>query len=116
MNNKQAKIPSTDKHITGNDTITTNPASLNDSFSKSNMLIDVKIHSPFKEYFQGTAFSVSAVNDTGPFDVLPGHHNFISLLSPCDIVIRMGKAVQQIKISGGIMHVKANKVIVFLDV
>jgi hypothetical protein len=77
----------------------------------------VKVHAPFREYYNGDAFSISAENATGPFDILPKHHNFISLLSPCDLAIRTVKSGEQkIRISGGIMHVKANQVIVFLDV
>ena len=77
----------------------------------------VKVHSPFHEYYNGAAFSVSAENATGPFDILPQHHNFISLLLPCDLTIRtVSKGEQKIRISGGIMHVKADELIVFLDV
>jgi len=77
----------------------------------------VKVHSPFHDYYDGPAFSVSAENATGPFDILPKHHNFISLLLPCDLVVRtVEKGDQKIKISGGIMHVKADELIVFLDV
>jgi hypothetical protein len=79
--------------------------------------MDVKVYSPFKDYYDGPAFSISAENTTGPFDILPQHHNFITLLSPCDVMIRtVGKGDQKIRIGGGIMHVKADKVIVFLDV
>jgi F-type H+-transporting ATPase subunit epsilon len=77
----------------------------------------VKVYSPFKVYFEGTAESVSAESATGPFDILPKHHNFITLLDPCDLIIRTGKDEEQaIAIQGGIMHVKADEVIVFLDV
>ena len=77
----------------------------------------VKVYSPFRDYYDGRAFSISAVNDTGPFDILPKHHNFISLLAACELVIRtVDKGDQKIIISGGIMHVKADRVIVFLDV
>jgi F0F1-type ATP synthase epsilon subunit len=76
-----------------------------------------KVYSPFKVYFEGDANSISAESATGPFDILPRHHNFITLLSPCDLVIRTGKdQAETFQISGGIMHVKANDVIVFLDV
>jgi hypothetical protein len=79
-----------------------------------------KVYSPFRDYFDGQAFSLSAVNLTGPFDILPKHHNFISLLSQCDVVIRSLEDNQQkttrIRISGGIIHVKADEVLVFLDV
>jgi len=77
----------------------------------------VKVYSPFSDYFNGEALSLSAENATGPFDVLPKHHNFMSLLSPCEVVVRtVDQGEQKIIISGGLMHVKADQVIVFLDV
>lgn len=79
--------------------------------------IEVKVYSPFRDYYDGPAFSLSAVNDTGPFDILPEHHNFISLLNACDLVVRtVANGDQKIRISGGLIHVKADEVIVFLDV
>ena len=87
------------------------------SDTNGKLSMEVKVYSPFRDYYDGPAFSLSAENDTGPFDVLPKHHNFISLLSPCEMVLRTVKnGDQKIRISGGIMHVKADKVIVFLDV
>lgn len=83
--------------------------------TKANMRVHV--HSPFQNYYDGLAFSLSAENATGPFDILPQHHNFISLLLPCEVVIRtINEGERRIRISGGILHVKANQVIVFLDV
>lgn len=79
-------------------------------------VMHVKVYSPFQVYFDENALSVSGVNGTGPFDVLPKHHKFISLLSPCELVIRASRGEQRIRISGGLMHVKADKVVVFLDV
>lgn len=77
----------------------------------------VKVYSPFHDYYDGEALSVSAENATGPFDILPRHHNFISLLTGSEIIIRpVGDKIQRILISGGLMHVKADQVIVFLDV
>ncbi len=79
--------------------------------------IKVKVHSPYKVYYEGQAFSISAENDTGPFDILPKHDNFICLLKACNLVLRTVKdGEQSIEISGGVMHVKADKVIVFLDI
>lgn len=80
-------------------------------------LMRVKVYSPFKTYFDEEALSISAANTTGPFDILPHHHNFLTLLSPGEISIRLIRGGEQrIRISGGLMHVKADKVIVFLDV
>jgi F0F1-type ATP synthase epsilon subunit len=76
----------------------------------------IKVYSPFKVYFDEMGESLSGVNGTGPFDILPHHHNFMTLLSPCELVVRSRGNEQRIRISGGLMHVKADRVIVFLDV
>ncbi len=76
----------------------------------------VKVYAPFKTYFNGIADNISAVNATGPFDILPKHHNFMTLLSPGDITIRNDSKEDKVTISRGVMHVKADEVVVFLDV
>jgi F0F1-type ATP synthase epsilon subunit len=76
----------------------------------------VKVYAPYKVYFDGDAESISAASQTGPFDILPRHHNFITLLVACDIIVRTKTGEEKIRIQGGIMHVKADSVIVFLDV
>jgi len=77
----------------------------------------VKIYAPFKVYYDGPAASVTAVNRVGPFDVLPNHHNFISLLQPSNVVVRApGKEDFTLKVTRGVIHVKADEVKVFLDV
>lgn len=77
----------------------------------------LKVYSPFRVYFEGYVLSISAKNDTGPFDILPSHHNFLALLSPCDLVIRQSDLKDiKIKITRGIMQVKSDYVVVFLDV
>lgn len=78
--------------------------------------MNVKVYSPYKVYFEGPAISISAESLTGPFDILPKHHNFITLLSPCELVVRTAKAEDKFRIDGGVMHVKADDVVVFLDV
>ncbi len=78
--------------------------------------IHIKVYSPFKVYFDDEGFSISGENDTGPFDILPKHHNFMTLLNTCELLIVAPSGNQKIKISRGVMHVKANIVTVFLDV
>lgn len=81
------------------------------------LTMDIKVASPFNTYFDDKAFSITAENDTGVFDILPKHHNFLTLLKPCSLVIRTTKGDEQkVDISGGLMHVKENKVTVFLDI
>lgn len=85
--------------------------------SQDSGLLHVKIYSPFKVYYDADAHSVSAENDTGPFDVLIGHKNFLTLLLPCDITIRKeGLEDEKISITRGMMHVRTNSVVVYLDV
>ncbi len=76
----------------------------------------VKVYAPFKVYFDDLAVSITAVNDTGPFDILPGHHNFMTLLNAGDVIVRTDKSEEKISINRGIMHVKTDDVVVFLDV
>ena len=76
----------------------------------------VKVYAPFKVYFEGEAYSVSAVNDTGPFDILPRHHNFLCMLAPCVLKVGSPKGPKEIKIHRALMHVKADSVVVFMDV
>jgi len=80
-------------------------------------IMAVKVYAPFKIYFEGDAISLTAVNETGPFDVLPHHHNFLCMLVPCDLIIKTPEnEVKTIKIARALMHVKAEKVSVFVDV
>ncbi len=79
-------------------------------------LMHVKLYSPFRTYYDDDAYSVSAVNRTGPFDILPRHHNFMTLLNDGYITVRSPGGDKKIKISHAIMHVKKDKVTIFLDV
>lgn len=79
----------------------------------------IKVYSPFKTYFDEDGYSISGKNATGPFDILPHHHNFMTLLGSCELSIRPVNTPpeeQRIRISGGLMHVKADRVTVFLDI
>jgi len=76
----------------------------------------IKVYSPFHIYFDDRANSISALNDTGPFDILPGHRNFMTLVSACELNIITSKGEEKIKIARAVMHVKSDEVRVFLDV
>ena len=82
-----------------------------------NTLMHVKVYAPFKVYFDGEANSISATNKTGGFDILAHHKNFMTLLIPCNIVVRKeGQKPFVMPILRGVMHVKADQTTVFLDV
>lgn len=79
-------------------------------------VMSVKVYAPFQVYYEGEALSITAENETGPFDILPKHHNFLCMLVPCELIIRTPFDEQKVKISRALMHVKAEKVTVFVDV
>lgn len=87
------------------------------AFSDKKPTMQVKVHAPFQIYFEGEAYSVSAVNETGPFDILPQHRNFLCMLVPCTLLVEPvdGKP-RRIKIHRALMHVKSDRVVVFMDV
>jgi F0F1-type ATP synthase epsilon subunit len=77
----------------------------------------VKVYAPFRVYFDGQAISVSANNQVGPFDILPHHRNFITLLQQGSVTVRIpGKDDFVLPIAKGVMHVRSDDVKVFLDV
>lgn len=77
----------------------------------------IKIYTPFHTFFEGDAKSLTAVNESGEFDILPGHHNFITMLLSCDVrVITADNESEVIPILRGLLHVKQDKLIIFLDV
>lgn len=81
---------------------------------------DLSLHviarAPFHLYFDGEAAAVSASNKVGNFDILPGHADFFSLLSPGDIVIDGGGEPLSFSISNGIMTVRDNEVMIFVNI
>ena len=83
---------------------------------KDPKLMRVKVYSPYQTYYDEYATSISSTNDTGPFDILKGHHRFLTLLIPCELIIAGRNGEEKIKISRGIMYVKEDRVTVFLDV
>ena len=54
-------------------------------------VLSVHIDSPDKVIWEGEARSVSSANTEGPFDILPRHANFISLIEDQSIIIRTTK-------------------------
>jgi hypothetical protein len=94
----------------------TTPATERKTPIKGKPTMAVKVYAPFKVYYEGDAYSITALNETGPFDILPHHSNFICMLLPCDLVIETPYDTQTVKISRALMHVKAEKVTIYLDV
>lgn len=70
---------------------------------------------PFHVYYEGPAQSVTATNAVGKFDILPGHADFFSMLDPGEVVIGVGSDDVVFDINNGIVTVRDNEVMLFVN-
>lgn len=82
---------------------------------KSPVTMRVIARSPFELHYDGEALAVSATNKVGNFDILPGHADFFSMLEPGDIIIETGKEPLTVPASNGIITVRDNEVMIFVN-
>jgi F0F1-type ATP synthase epsilon subunit len=79
-------------------------------------LLEVKLRSPYQNYYSGAATSVSAKNRLGVFDVLPDHTPFFTLLVASVVTVRTAKETLEFKVENGILKTKNNQVDIFLNI
>lgn len=84
--------------------------------SEAEASLKVIARAPFHVYFDGQASAISAKNKIGNFDILPGHADMFSVLQPCDVVIETGEEPVAFTISSGILTVRNDEVMLFVDV
>ena len=79
--------------------------------------LHVIARAPFELYYEGPASAISALNRIGPFDILPGHADFFSMLKPSEITIEPAEGEPiRIDAKNGIMTVKNNQVLLFVNI
>lgn len=77
--------------------------------------LKVTARAPFKIYYEGPAKVVSAANQVGPFDILPGHADFFSVLTPTEVSIETQSNTVNFPISNGIITVRGQEVMLFVN-
>lgn len=77
--------------------------------------LSVIARAPFMLYFEGDADVITAKNRIGEFDVLPSHADFFSMLTPCEVIIENGDHSTSFPISNGIITVRNNIVMLFVN-
>jgi F0F1-type ATP synthase epsilon subunit len=79
-------------------------------------ILKVVARAPFDLYFDGEATVVSAANNVGQFDILPGHADFFSVMIPCEVIIEptQGDPVK-FNITNGIVTVQNDSVLLFAN-
>ncbi len=78
--------------------------------------LKIKVFSPYQIFFEGTGVSLSATNQTGPFDVLVGHSNFFSVIKPGKVTVDTGFNPVIIEVESGILRVSENRVTLYANV
>ena len=77
--------------------------------------LTVVARAPFQIYYEGPARVVSGVNKVGKFDVLPGHADFFSVMNPGEVVIETETDTVNFMISNGIITVRDDQVMLFVN-
>jgi len=81
----------------------------------ADILLKVVARSPFHVYYEGPARIVSAMNRIGKFDVLPGHADFFSVMTPGEVQIQTDTDTIKFDITGGIVGVRNDEVMLFVN-
>jgi len=78
--------------------------------------LNVIARAPFNIYYEGIAKSVSSTNKVGQFDILPGHADFFSILSPGEVFIETESEPVSFNVTKGIITVRDNEVLIFVNI
>lgn len=81
-------------------------------------VLTVIARAPFHVYYEGEALAVSATNSVGPFDILPGHADFFSILDPGNVAIQTDPSTEPMtfEITNGIVAVRNDEVMLFINI
>lgn len=78
--------------------------------------LKVIARAPFNVYYEGDAEAVTATNRVGRFDILPEHADFFSILSEGEIIIETSTDPVVFNVSNGIVTVRNNEVMLFVNI
>ncbi|MGH7156876.1 MAG: hypothetical protein ACREGG_02075 [Candidatus Saccharimonadales bacterium] len=78
--------------------------------------LKVTARAPFHIYYEGPARSVSATNQVGQFDVLPGHADFFSIMIAGEVVIETEDNSISFQIANGIITVRDDEAMLFVNI
>ena len=78
-----------------------------------NNSITVSINSSDKLIWEGKAISLSSINSNGPFDILPLHANFITIVENNPIKINTGLNIEEYTFPNAIIYASKNRVLIY---
>ncbi|MET4081371.1 F-type H+-transporting ATPase subunit epsilon [Pedobacter sp. UYP30] len=78
--------------------------------------MNLEILTPDKKIFDGTATSVTLPGTLGSFQILTDHAPIISTLQDGEVVVKTGKAEEEVFfIKGGVVEALHNKIVVLAE-
>jgi F0F1-type ATP synthase epsilon subunit len=81
--------------------------------SKASLFLTIRTRQDI--LFQAEVTAVSSLNGRGPFDILPEHAHFISLIFKQITIHQKDGTQRQIDIDNGILHVEDDKINIYLE-
>lgn len=78
--------------------------------------LSVYINSPDKLIWEGKANWVSSENSQGPFDILPLHANFITIIENKPIRIKTAEKILNYKFTHSIIYNHNNKIFIYTGI
>lgn len=85
-----------------------------DNNSDNKPVIFVVVRTKEGVTFKDKVKAVTSYNEKGPFDVLPEHENFISLINQHLVIHTMDGKENEIKVDNAVIKVYKNEVHIFL--
>lgn len=85
--------------------------------SKKNVIKDkitVTIKNKKEQLFLGEASSITSKNESGIFDILPFHVNFITLIYDFIVIDRSLSSERRFEMESGILYTLGNKVDIYI--
>ena len=89
---------------------------MDDVIKTNDVHLHVIVRSRSKTYFDSNALSITSINETGTFDVLPLHANFITMIQEFVLIVLPGGKEQRFEIKGGVLRVLEENVDIYLTV
>lgn len=77
--------------------------------------LSLTIRTREKIIYKGRIKSLSSLNESGKFDVLPKHANFISLIKDYLIIKEAGGDTRRLALDSGVIRVLKDSIDVFLE-
>ncbi|HPI80948.1 MAG: ATP synthase F1 subunit epsilon [Cyclobacteriaceae bacterium] len=77
--------------------------------------MQLEIITPEQKVFEGEVHIATFPGTDGSFQVLNNHAPLVSLLKEGDVVYKSKEATSQVRITGGVVEVMDNKVILLAD-